>query len=121
MISFDDQLPTFDSQLVYYIIRHPDGSCEVLEVKCHSPFIETGYLNRSNGANSTARNSSGRGGGRDSPGGLSISDRGAADSVATWHIPQLQLHILCAGLRGAVQREVCYYAVISTWLPCPPA
>ena len=29
--------------------------------------------------------------------GLSISDRGPADSVATWHIPQLQLHILCAG------------------------
>ena len=83
--------------------RHPDGSCEVLEVKCHSPFIETGYLNRSNGTNSAPRNNTGRGGGggggggRDSPGGLSISDRGAADSVATWHIPQLQLHILCAG------------------------
>lgn len=91
----------FSTGVFDFISRHPDGSCEVLEVKCHSPFIETGYLNRSNGNNSSGRNSSGRGGGRDSPGGLSISDRGAADSVATWHIPQLQLHILCAGLCGS--------------------
>jgi hypothetical protein len=91
----------FSTGAFYFTSRHPDGSCEVLEVKCHSPFIETGYLNRNNGNNSSARNSSGRGGVRDSPGGLSISDRGAADSVATWHIPQLQLHILCAGLCGS--------------------
>ena len=79
--------------------RHPDGTCEVLEVKCHSPFIEMRYYNNNNN-NSSSSNSNNRSssGGRDSPpGGLSISDRGAADSVATWHIPQLQLHILCAG------------------------
>jgi hypothetical protein len=31
-------------------------------------------------------------------GELTISDRGPAATVATWHIPQLQLHILCAGI-----------------------
>ena len=112
--------------------RHPDGTCEVLEVKCHSPFIENryNYYNNSSSSSSNGNNSNsssdnrinasygsstggrggrggrgaggaGRGGGgrgddRDRE-GLSISDRGPADSVATWHIPQLQLHILCAG------------------------
>ena len=93
--------------------RHPDGTCEVLEVKCHSPFMEIRQYdnyrtNPTNGSNSGRGNSSSnngssggrgyRGGDRSSAAGaLTISDRGPADTVATWHIPQLQLHILCAG------------------------
>lgn len=64
--------------------------------------------NQTGGANDSRGNSSSnnynssnrgyRGGDRSSAAGaLTISDRGPADTVATWHIPQLQLHILCAG------------------------
>mmetsp|Transcript_27534 Transcript_27534/g.39417 ORF Transcript_27534/g.39417 Transcript_27534/m.39417 type:complete len:449 (+) Transcript_27534:39-1385(+) len=53
------------------IITHADGTLEALEVKCHSPFVERK--------------------------GLAIFDRGPATTVASWHIPQLLLHILCAG------------------------
>ena len=82
-------------------------------MKCHSPFMEIRQYdnyrgNQSNGSNSGRGNSSSnnsnsggrgyRGGDRNSAAGaLTISDRGPSDTVATWHIPQLQLHILCAG------------------------
>ena len=79
-------------------LRHPDGSCEVLEVKCHSPFMENRPYNNYNNNNGNNGNSSSQARGTNAiKEGLSISDRGPADSVATWHIPQLQLHILCAG------------------------
>ena len=66
------------------IIRHADGTVEVLEVKCHSPFVDAAQM----------RN---RGEGNGEKGALAISDRGPASTVAAWHVPQLMLHILCAG------------------------
>ena len=78
-------------------LRHPDGSCEVLEVKCHSPFMENRPYNNYNNNGNNGNSSSQARGTNAIKEGLSISDRGPADSVATWHIPQLQLHILCAG------------------------
>ena len=57
---------------------------KVLEVKCHSPFVDAAQLRY-------------RGGGGGQKGTLGISDRGPALTVAPWHVPQLMLHILCAG------------------------
>jgi hypothetical protein len=59
------------------MIHHPDGSMSVLEVKCSSPFSQSSQ-------------------------GLQVRpsrDRGRDRSVPAWHIPQLQLEMLCAGSR----------------------
>lgn len=50
-----------------------DGQCEVLEVKCHSPFVD------------------------DSGGALRLADGGPLERLAPWHVPQLQLEVLAAG------------------------
>jgi len=57
-----------DAMLVW-----PDGSVEPLEVKNHSPFAQR------------------------EGGGFELRDNGPARSVAPWHVPQLYLHMLCAG------------------------
>jgi hypothetical protein len=61
------------------LIRHSDGSLTVLEVKCFSPFI----------------NASGpEAGGKT----LAVLMRHEShDAVPVWHIPQLQLEMLCTG------------------------
>ena len=66
------------------IITYPDGSKEVLEVKCSSPFVSSPQ--GSGGYKLQLRHS--------------YKDQG----VAVWHMAQLQLEILCAGPRckGAV-------------------
>jgi hypothetical protein len=63
--------------------------------------MENRYPPTNNNNNNGSSSNGGRGNYRDdrdrNQGGLTISDRGPAATVATWHIPQLQLHILCAG------------------------
>lgn len=63
------------------LIDHGDGSCEVLEVKCFSPFVKN--LNRD-----------------DSRQSLGISYHRPSDQqegIPVWHVPQLQMEMLCAG------------------------
>jgi hypothetical protein len=66
------------------LITHADGTTEVLEVKCHSPFVDASYDRRSAH-------------GRVGSCALHLRDRGPASTLATWHLPQSFLHILCAG------------------------
>ncbi|EKX44489.1 hypothetical protein GUITHDRAFT_87414 [Guillardia theta CCMP2712] len=56
------------------IVTFPDGTIEAIEVKNHAPF---------------------RTGGK--PGAFSISDVEPYLEIAPWHIPQLQLEMLCLG------------------------
>eukprot|EP01041_Mallomonas_annulata_P001988 gene1988-3866_t len=77
------------------LIQHADGSCEVLEVKCTSPFIRAQSTAR---RNSSAKKPSQSQSQSQSPThNLMISDRGLPDGIGVWHIAQLQLEILCAG------------------------
>ena len=66
------------------LIKYPDGSSEVLEVKCSSPFVSS--PNKSTGHR------------------LEIRKFSRDPGVAVWHMAQLQLEVLCAGPRckGAV-------------------
>lgn len=59
------------------LIVYGDGRVEVVEVKNHSPFIDN------------------IGGGGTGP--YRVSDGGPQERVGAWHIPQVQLEILCAG------------------------
>ncbi len=79
------------------LIRYIDGSIEVLEVKCSSPF--TSYnTNRSNSTQNNSSNpSSKRGSTQFHSNKMTISNRPPPDGIGVWHIPQLQLEILCAG------------------------
>ena len=105
--------------LVFFLFffRHPDRTCEVLEVKCHSPFMENrpynNYNNKGDSNSSSNSSSSSQGKGTYAvKEGLSILDRGPADSVATWHIPQLQLHILCAGRYPIISYYIIFYHIL---------
>lgn len=64
-----------DSYLVY-----PDGSIEAIEVKNHAPFRAGG----------TTWKSSRRA-------AFAFSDPGPYNEVAAWHVPQVQLEMLCLG------------------------
>ena len=65
----------------FSFFRHPDGTCEVLEVKCHTPFMENRpYKNYNNKGDSNSSSSSQGKGTYAVKEGLSISDRGPADS-----------------------------------------
>lgn len=92
------------------IVNHLDGTCEVLEVKCSAPFASAGQGTQE----------------------LTISSR-PMKGVGVWHIPQLQLEILCAGpsctgallitlsaLNGAViyriKRDNAYIAEMMRWM-----
>lgn len=58
------------------LLRYADGQCEVIEIKCSSPFV-------TNNHNSSM---------------LSISFKRPNNSgIPVWHIPQLQMEIFCAG------------------------
>ena len=63
--------------------RRPDGTVEPFEVKNHAPFAHT----------------ISRGGGRSRKGApkFAFRDPGANSGIAVWHLPQLYLHMLCAG------------------------
>ena len=67
------------------LIKHANGSIEVLEVKCSSPFI-------SSHKGSNEREGTGEEGSLE----VGSSSRGK-EGVPVWHIAQLQLEILCAG------------------------
>jgi len=63
------------------IAEFPDGRIEVIEVKNHAPFREGGTTWKS-----TSRGQR-----------MTVSDPGPFKEVATWHVPQLQLEMLCLG------------------------
>ena len=56
------------------LIVYADGRTEVLEVKCSSPFVSTGQQEL-----------------------MAVSPRGPPETVGSWHIPQLQMEMFCAG------------------------
>lgn len=62
------------------IVRWPDGSVEPFEVKNHAPFANN-FRVRSDP--SAPR--------------FEVRDPGPYDEIATWHVPQLYLHMLCLG------------------------
>lgn len=69
------------------LIHHADGTMEVAEVKCSSPFIQP--------ASSSAQGKNSQSG---QPRRMVITQHSRPyESVGAWHIPQLQLEILCAG------------------------
>ena len=80
------------------MIRHADGTCEVLEVKCSSPFISDPTSSSSSGGKGGGKGSGkGRGGQQGGSQRMTISQRPLIQGVGAWHIPQIQLEILCAG------------------------
>jgi hypothetical protein len=80
------------------IVRHLDGRTEVLEVKCVSPYQDvsnsSGSLNGVDSAGSPIKPVSGN---------MKWCERylegqgGTNNSLGVWHVPQLQLEMLCAG------------------------
>ena len=85
------------------LLKHADGTCEVLEVKNHSPFMESRNkpYGSSQRGNSTSSNNNNSRPATENKSALSpelyINDRGPSQSIPVWHVPQSQLHILCAG------------------------
>ncbi|KAJ1415725.1 hypothetical protein B484DRAFT_454476 [Ochromonadaceae sp. CCMP2298] len=71
------------------ILQHADGAVEVLEVKCSSPFVS--YSGGGSGQDGEGR----EGGGRMAVSEGSKSQRDGG--FAAWHVPQLQLEMLCVG------------------------
>lgn len=69
------------------IIRYADGRIEVLEVKCVSPFQESNSTEQSQGRFRWCERS------------LHNKDatNDSKNGIAVWHIPQLQMEMLCAG------------------------
>lgn len=81
IIVVDDDTGASPDALIY----HADGTMEVAEVKCSSPF-------------QSPSSSQGRGSQTGQPRRMIIGQNlRPYDSVGSWHIPQLQLEILCAG------------------------
>ena len=74
------------------LLLHSDGSTEILEIKCVSPF----QSNINNTSSSRSRKYKSH-----KPSNshvyLTVTDRLPPSGVPAWHIPQLQLEILCAG------------------------
>ena len=87
------------------LIIYGDGTVEVLEVKCHSPFADNALYapNISSGSRSAALNAAaaalnGTPASYDArTGRFCVQDNGPQTSLGAWFIPQLQLEILCAG------------------------
>jgi hypothetical protein len=75
-----------------------DGSVEVVEVKCHSPFVGSSFGGPAGGGGRGRGRGRGRGGGH--PRGvasLTLRDRGPLPSIGPWYMPQIQMEIFCAG------------------------
>jgi hypothetical protein len=64
------------------VIRWPDRRVEPLEVKNHAPFRRRHSFAGARAGDSMP---------------FEVSDPGPFDEVATWHVPQLYLHMLCLG------------------------
>ena len=79
------------------MIRHADGTCEVLEVKCSSPFISDPTSTSSGGKGGSKGGNKGKGRQQGGSRRMTISQRPLIRGVGAWHIPQIQLEILCAG------------------------
>ena len=86
------------------LILHPDGSTEILEIKCVSPFENKPSSSSSAGSrhynNHKQQNTSKNKNTGTVTGNkiyLRVTDRSPPSGVPSWHIPQLQLEILCAG------------------------
>lgn len=89
------------------IILHKDGSKEVLEVKCSSPFVNERFTSKSGSKNKNTKSSNSKSSNKINNNSASntstskvkmyITDKSPPMSVPAWHIPQLQLEILCAG------------------------
>lgn len=61
------------------LIRHSDGTVEVIEVKCSSPFLH-----------SSAR-------GTAAAAMMEVSLKAPMHQIGAWHLPQLQMEMFCAG------------------------
>lgn len=94
------------------ILQHIDGRVEVLEVKCTSPFIEG--MNKKNGDQQAEQGNSqpvesGRVCGKQALRVVKGYGRGTVGGLPVWHVPQLQLEMLCVGAhcRSAVVVVLC--------------
>ena len=90
------------------LLRYANGSVAVVEVKNHAPFAGGRSFGQSRGGGHGGRGGSSSGGsGVESYGGggggrggaFFMADRGPVESIGPWHLPQLQLEMLCAGVR----------------------
>lgn len=75
------------------LVYHMNGTCEVLEVKCSSPFVYShqhdAQLHRKDGKETNRKG--------DKSSLMTVSYRPFSSDIRPWHMPQLQLEILCAG------------------------
>mmetsp|Transcript_49457 Transcript_49457/g.84586 ORF Transcript_49457/g.84586 Transcript_49457/m.84586 type:complete len:600 (+) Transcript_49457:640-2439(+) len=109
------------------LIKFSNGSVVVVEVKNHSPFREA-----RSGGGGRGRGRGGRGSAKTT---FEVNDLGPMTAIGAWHIPQLQLEMLCAGptcrsalfasasaTKGAnlflVQRDDAYIAEMMRLLVC---
>lgn len=78
------------------IIKYEDGTVDVLEIKCSSPFVSVAATRKRNETISTHRGAE--------CSQLKVSMQPPHEGIGSWHVAQLQLEILCAGpqCRGAV-------------------
>lgn len=90
------------------LIVFGDGTAEVVEVKCHSPFAYSHHAvsRSSRGASVTPSTVDDGDSLSASPGAYAaagavphyvIRDNGPQDRIGAWHVPQIQMEILCAG------------------------
>lgn len=63
-------------------LQYADGYVEVVEVKNHAPFRTRERSGYPSNSNQTA---------------FEVNDGGPAESIAPWHVPQLQFEMLCSG------------------------
>ncbi|CAM9182283.1 unnamed protein product, partial [Phaeothamnion confervicola] len=70
------------------VLCRKEGSMAVVEVKNRSPFYDAGKQRRGRGAAAA--------GGR-----FGLRDEGPGTTLGTWHVPQLMLHMHCAGVNEA--------------------
>jgi len=77
------------------LIHHADGTIEVAEVKCSSPFMSQSSSSYKKPSSQSASSSTHHH--HQSRRMVIAQNARPYDSVGSWHIPQLQLEILCAG------------------------
>jgi hypothetical protein len=109
------ELPLMGASPDGLLLNSTSGEVQVLEVKCSSPFVNDGCCGDGNAAT------------------MRVADRPGKAGVGVWHVPQLQLEMLCAGpqcraavlvslsaLQGAtlyqVSRDDAYIGLMLSWL-----
>lgn len=78
------------------IVRYGNGTLEVVEVKNHAPF-RTARPRKGSKSPPPSRGRTAASSSSSTSPTYELFDNGPMDSIGCWHVPQLQLEMLCAG------------------------